>query len=128
MKYLFWIYQPAEGMSSNLTIRQRVRDYLNYINMDHTHMGDLILHWNVYISILCTPFLLNKYKNVSWGTKISQRQHSVHAAMLDSYECNNIPFGLKTAVATFQWLMEKILNDMPNCFTYINDVFMYTSE
>ena len=30
--------------SSILPMRQRVRDYLNYITMDHTHLGDLSLH------------------------------------------------------------------------------------
>ena len=46
----------------------------NYINMYHTHMGDLILHWNVYtcIRIFGTQFLLNRYPNknilICWKT------------------------------------------------------------
>ena len=28
----------------NLAMRLRVRDYYEYIPMDHTHLGDLILH------------------------------------------------------------------------------------
>ena len=31
------------------------------IAMDYTHMGDLILHWNVYISIIMVYIILVKY-------------------------------------------------------------------
>ena len=46
-------------------MRQWVRDYYTYINMDHTHLGDLILHWNVYDSIFSISFLLNRSQSVN---------------------------------------------------------------
>ena len=44
LKYLLWIWWLENWISSNLPLRMRVRDYHNYITMDHTHLGELILH------------------------------------------------------------------------------------
>ena len=58
-------------MASDLPMTPRVRDYHNYIAMDHTHLRDLVLHWNVYISIFSTSFLLNMPQNMKKLKKLN---------------------------------------------------------
>lgn len=46
------------------------------------------------------------------------------------YEFLRLPFGLKNAAATFQRLMNRVLQDLIGkfCFVYINDIVMYSSS
>lgn len=34
-------------------------------------------------------------------------------------------FGLRSALSTSQRLMNRVLSDIPNCATYLNDVVIY---
>ena len=36
-----------------------------------------------------------------------------------------MPFSLTNAPATIQRLMEMALNDLPNCFAYLDDIYIY---
>ena len=39
-----------------------------------------------------------------------------------------MPFGLINAPATFQRLMEMVLEGIPHCMVYIDDILVYTTE
>ncbi len=36
-----------------------------------------------------------------------------------------MPYGLKNALATFQWLMDRVVESLPHCVIYNNDVVIY---
>ena len=46
-----------------------------------------------------------------------------------NYQCNIVPFGLATAVSTFQYLMSKALTGLNHfAFTYLNDVLIFSKS
>ena len=45
------------------------------------------------------------------------------------YQWNVVPFGLATAVSTFQYLMSMVLTGLSNfAFTYLNDVLVFSEN
>jgi len=44
------------------------------------------------------------------------------------YQCQVMPFGLKNASATFQRLMDRVCNGVPNCAVYLDDLVVYDTE
>ena len=45
------------------------------------------------------------------------------------YQWNVVPFGLATAVSTFQYLMSKVLTDLNNfAFMYLDDVLIFSQS
>ena len=37
-----------------------------------------------------------------------------------------MPFGLRNAGITFQWMMDQILGNLPYCFVYIDDILVFS--
>ena len=44
------------------------------------------------------------------------------------FEFLRLPFGLRNAGNTFQRMMDSILGDLPYCFTYVNDILVFSSS
>ncbi len=44
------------------------------------------------------------------------------------FEFLRLPFGLRNAGNTFQRMMDSILGDLPYCFTYIDDILIFSSS
>jgi len=44
------------------------------------------------------------------------------------FEFLRLPFGLRNAGNTFQRMMDSILGDLPYCFTYIDDILVFSSS
>ena len=44
------------------------------------------------------------------------------------FEFLRLPFGLRNAGNTFQRMMDSILGDLPYCFTYIDDILVFSSN
>ena len=40
------------------------------------------------------------------------------------FESVRMPFGLRNAGCTFQYLMDQILRDLPHCFVYVDDILI----
>ena len=39
-----------------------------------------------------------------------------------------LPFGLRNAGQTFQWLMDQVLGGLPYCFVYVDDILVFSPE
>ena len=59
-----------------------------------------------------------------WGVPLSERAREVSAFVTHAglYEYNVMPFGMKNAPATFQRMMEKVLQGLTYSYAYIDDV------
>ena len=44
------------------------------------------------------------------------------------FECIRMPFGLRNAGCTFQRMMDQILDDIPHCFVYIDDILIASPD
>ena len=44
------------------------------------------------------------------------------------FEFLHLPFGLRNAGNTFQRMMDSILGDLPYCFTYVDDILVFSSS
>ena len=44
------------------------------------------------------------------------------------FEFLRLPFGLRNAWNTFQRMMDSILGDLPYCFTYVDDILVFSSS
>ncbi|GES73119.1 RNA-directed DNA polymerase homolog [Rhizophagus clarus] len=87
--------------------------------------------------------LLEKYRTANWFTSLdlAARYHHVEMAKEDKektvficskglFKYNVMPFGLKTAPATFQRLMDEILEKYIKKFVvvYLNDIMIYLNN
>ena len=76
----------------------------------------------------CTADLSSGY----WQIKMSpeSKEKTAFCTRKGLFEWNVMPFGLSSAVATFQRLMETMLGDMryTSCLVYIDDLFLYGSD
>lgn len=63
-----------------------------------------------------------------WQVPLSKRAQDLccFVTLGKSYKCLVMPFGLKNASATFQRLMNKVTADLQGCFSYIDDLVVYS--
>ena len=62
-----------------------------------------------------------------WQVPLSERARKISAftTPFGSYEPKVMAFGLRNAACTFQKLMNKVLNGIPNCVVYLDDVVIF---
>ncbi|WP_435362540.1 reverse transcriptase family protein, partial [Klebsiella pneumoniae] len=64
---------------------------------------------------------------VYWQVPLTERAKKVASFVVSGavYQCQVMPYGLKNAPATFQRLMNRVVDEIPNCSVYIDDVIIY---
>ena len=65
-----------------------------------------------------------------WQVKLEEEDKAKTAFSVANhglFECDCMPFSLKKAPGTFQRLMKMDLNNLPNCFAYLDDIISYSS-
>ena len=62
-----------------------------------------------------------------WQVPLTERARKVASFVVSGavYQCQVMPYGLKNAPATFQRLMNRVVDGIPNCSVYIDDVIIY---
>lgn len=65
-----------------------------------------------------------------WQVPLTERAKDISCFVVDgqTYKCHVMPYGMKNAPATFQRLMNKVVNGMKNCVVYFDDVVVYTQD
>lgn len=65
-----------------------------------------------------------------WQVPLTERAREV-SCFVDNgrtYRCNVMPFSMKNAKATFQRLMNKVIQGLDNCVVYLDDVVLFTDN
>ena len=62
-----------------------------------------------------------------WQVPLTPRAKKIASFVVSGavYQCQVMPYGLKNAPATFQRLMNRVVDGIPNCTVYIDDVVIY---
>ena len=65
-----------------------------------------------------------------WQVPLTDRAKRVASFVVSGavYQCQVMPYGLKNAPATFQRLMDQVVEGVPNCTVYIDDVIIYDTN
>ena len=65
-----------------------------------------------------------------WQLPLTERAKEISCFVVggQTYKCHVMPYGMKNAPATFQRLMNKVVQGMSNCVVYLDDVVVYTSD
>ena len=65
-----------------------------------------------------------------WQVPLTERAKKVASFVVSGglYQCQVMPYGLKNAPATFQRLMDRVVDGIPNCTVYIDDVIIYDTS
>ena len=63
-----------------------------------------------------------------WQVRLTPRAQSISAFVTSNglYECLVMPFGMKNSASTFQRLMNYIIQGIPGCTVYVDDVVIYS--
>ena len=64
-----------------------------------------------------------------WQVPLTPRAQEIASFVANGkiYKCQVMPYGLKNAPATFQRLMDRVVDGLNNCVVYIDDVVIYDS-
>ena len=62
-----------------------------------------------------------------WQVPLTERAKEIASFVANGavYQCQVMPYGLKNAPATFQRLMDRVVDGLRNCVVYIDDVVIY---
>ena len=62
-----------------------------------------------------------------WQVPLTERAKEIASFVANGavYQCQVMPYGLKNAPATFQRLMDRVVDGLENCVVYIDDVVIY---
>lgn len=62
-----------------------------------------------------------------WQVPLTPRAQQIASFVVAGgvYQCKVMPFGLKNAPSTFQRLNDRVVDGVPNCSVYIDDVIVY---
>ena len=65
-----------------------------------------------------------------WQVPLTERAKKIASFVVRGavYQCQVMPYGLKNAPATFQRLMSRVVDGIPHCAVYIDDVVIYDTD
>ncbi|XP_006813839.1 uncharacterized protein LOC100372062 [Saccoglossus kowalevskii] len=65
-----------------------------------------------------------------WQVPLTNKAKEISAFVTPDglFHCKVLPFGMKNAPATFQRLMDRVIQGVPNCVVYIDDVVIYSEN
>ena len=64
-----------------------------------------------------------------WHVPLTGRVSEIAAFTQDGlFQCKVMPFGMKNAPATFQRLMNSVIEGVPGCVVYLDDVVLYGDD
>ena len=65
-----------------------------------------------------------------WQVPLTERAKEVSCFVVnnETFQCNVMPYGMKNSPATFQRLMNKVVQGMKHCVVYIDDVVIFTED
>lgn len=69
-------------------------------------------------------------KSGFWQVGLTERAKAVSCFVADgtTYQCNVMPYGMKNSPATFQRLMNMVVQGLDNCCVYLDDVVVFSDS